>query len=118
MCRRLERYRKKANQKMNIFTCTHCLQDWTIAELSESGISFTSFLQRSVCEQASKSRTVKDLNVFVCQNCTDNCESCQPLIPTNDSMENISLVYYAPPSVDKRNLGACFDVGVKKVFNQ
>lgn len=100
---------------MNIFTCTHCLRDWTIAELAENGISFTSFLQRSVCSKALKTRTIKALNVFVCEECTDECEECQPLIPTNDSMENASLVYYAPPSADQRNMGACFDVDVKKV---
>lgn len=116
MCRRLERYRRKANKRMNIFTCTHCLRDWTIAELAANGISFTSFLQRSVCSKALKNRTVEDLNVFVCEECTEDCEECQPLIPTNDSMENASLVYYAPPSADKRNMGACFDVDVKKVL--
>lgn len=114
LCCRIEGYRRMKQNTLNTFTCTHCLEDSTASVLAENGISLTSIFKRTRCPKAHKDMDPKD--IFVCKQCTSQCDTCELLEESNESMAGYDLVYYAPPVVDERNWGAFFDFDVNKVI--
>jgi hypothetical protein len=112
VCRRIEKYRSAKGEDCNTLECSHCSKVRTVAELAGEGISLTSIFQRESCGNA---KTEQVGNVFVCQSCTLECLTCEPLVESNDELADFDLVYYANPTNDERNWGAFFDFNVYQV---
>ncbi len=115
ICRRIERYRRIRGDQLNILKCIHCLQDSTVSSLAEKSIGLVSVFKRSPCKGFIKTTANSNIDIFVCKICTEKCVSCEPLVESENAMKDYSIVYYAQPTVDERNKGSFFDIGLEKV---
>lgn len=116
-CKRIEKYRKKTS-RFNFLRCSHCFSPTTINKLCESDLGLSTIFRRGVCQsillENSDDECIKD--IYVCAECTKNCDSCQPLDRNSESLDGYDLVYYLHPSHDMRNWGGFIDFGVNKVY--
>ncbi|KAG2213983.1 hypothetical protein INT47_001253 [Mucor saturninus] len=112
VCRRIEDYRRLKQNKLNTFTCGHCMRVYTTGQLASKEIGLSSIFQREQCIDADDSMTSED--VYTCQRCTDRCRNCTKITTIQQPINGYDLVYYAPPVVDGRNWGASFDFDVPK----
>ncbi|GAN00758.1 hypothetical protein MAM1_0002c00180 [Mucor ambiguus] len=112
-CVRLEHFRKKYKNQHNTLRCQHCNTNTTVKELGNKGISLASVFQQSPCSNVATKKK-QHVDVYTCNKCVTDCNQCEPIETSKDSLQNYDLVYYTQATHNSYNRGCYIDFNVLK----
>lgn len=113
LCRRIERFRKENGQKCSQLTCTHCAHKTKLAFEKKERVSVFYAFQRYPCPKARPKFKDSRVDLYVCDACSSECDSCQTILVPKLTIE-YDLVYFTHPALDNRNWGAYFDSNINR----